>query len=106
MAQVMFTSADDLLAAYLSGEIDHHSAQMLRQQIDAELSARMPARLILDFGGVTFMDSSGIGLILGRVRLLQYWRGRVVLCGLSAQLGRMVELAGIGSLAVIERRAG
>ena len=64
MAQVMFTSADDLLAAYLSGEIDHHSAQMLRQQIDAELSARMPARLILDFGGVTFMDSSGIGLIL------------------------------------------
>ena len=52
------------------------------------------------------MDSSGIGLILGRVRLLQYWRGRVVLCGLSAQLGRMVELAGIGSLAVIERRAG
>jgi len=52
------------------------------------------------------MDSSGIGLVLGRVRLLQFWKGRVVLCGLSPSLGRMVELSGIGTLASIERRAG
>ena len=102
MAQVMFTSADDLLAAYLSGEIDHHSAQMLRQQIDAELSARMPARLILDFGGVTFMDSSGIGLILGRVRTAALWGGRVTVRGLSPQLKKMAELSGISALAVLE----
>ena len=52
------------------------------------------------------MDSSGIGLILGRVRLLQFWKGHVVLCGLSPNLGKMVELSGIASLAAIERRAG
>ena len=52
------------------------------------------------------MDSSGIGLILGRVRLLQFWKGRVALTGLSPHLGKMVELSGIGTLASIERRAG
>ena len=60
----------------------------------------------MDFSQVPFMDSSGIGLVLGRVRLLQFWKGRVVLCGLSPSLGRMVELSGIGTLASIERRAG
>ena len=93
MAQVTFTGADDLLVAYLSGEIDHHSAQMLRQQIDAEISARMPARLILDFGGVTFMDSSGIGLILGRARQMQATEGRVVVQQAPEQIKRMLDLA-------------
>ena len=93
MAQVMFTSADDLLAAYLSGEIDHHSAHMLRQQIDAELSARMPARLILDFGGVTFMDSSGIGLILGRARRMQATEGQLVVQQAPESIKKMLDLA-------------
>ncbi len=52
------------------------------------------------------MDSSGVGLILGRVRMCSFWRGRVVLCGLSANLNKMVELSGIASVAAIERRAG
>ena len=53
-----------------------------------------------------FMDSSGIGLILGRVRLCGFWRGHVVLCGLSPNLAKMVDLAGIAGVAAIERRAG
>jgi stage II sporulation protein AA (anti-sigma F factor antagonist) len=52
------------------------------------------------------MDSSGVGLILGRVRLYRFWKGHVVLCGLSPYLNKMVELSGIESIAAIERRAG
>ena len=103
---VQLSYRDGVLTARLSGEIDHHSAREMREAIDDTAQKVKPACLRLDFSQVPFMDSSGIGLILGRVRLLQYWKGRVVLCGMSAQLGRMVELAGIGSLAVIERRAG
>ena len=103
---VQLSYRDGVLTARLSGEIDHHAAREMREAIDDTAQKVKPACLRLDFSQVPFMDSSGIGLILGRVRLLQYWKGRVVLCGLSAQLGRMVELAGIGSLAVIERRAG
>lgn len=103
---VQLSYRDGVLTARLSGEIDHHAAREMREAIDDTAQKVKPACLRLDFSQVPFMDSSGIGLILGRVRLMQYWKGRVVLCGMSAQLGRMVELAGIGSLAVIERRAG
>ncbi len=103
---VQLSYRDGVLTARLSGEIDHHAAREMREAIDDTAQKVKPICLRLDFSQVPFMDSSGIGLILGRVRLLQYWKGRVVLCGMSAQLGRMVELAGIGSLAVIERRAG
>ena len=64
MAKVCFVPAQGTLAAYLTGEIDHHAAQALRREIDAQIDARMPELLTMDFSGVTFMDSSGVGLIL------------------------------------------
>lgn len=95
MAKVSFNSAGDLLAAYLSGEIDHHSAQMLRQLIDAEISARMPSQLVLDFGDVSFMDSSGIGLILGRAKQMQAMEGKVTVQKAPEQIKKMLDLAGV-----------
>ena len=68
MATVTFSAADDVLYAYLAGEIDHDAAQNLRIQLDDALLTRTPRTLVLDFGGVGFMDSSGIVLILGRQR--------------------------------------
>ncbi len=93
MAKVSFTSSGDLLAAYLSGEIDHHSAQMLRQLIDAEISACMPMQLVLDFGNVSFMDSSGIGLILGRAKRMQAMEGSLVVQQAPDQIKKMLDLA-------------
>ena len=68
MATVTFSAADDVLYAYLAGEIDHDAAQGLRIQLDDALLTRSPRILVMDLGGVGFMDSSGIGLILGRQR--------------------------------------
>ena len=59
MAKVTFIPGSGTLAAYLSGEIDHHAAQSLRKEIDAQIDDRLPELLTLDFSGVTFMDSSG-----------------------------------------------
>ncbi|MEE1392695.1 MAG: anti-sigma factor antagonist, partial [Negativibacillus sp.] len=56
---------DQVVQAYLSGEIDHHSAVQLRQQIDESVLQADARQLILDFAMVTFMDSSGIGLVMG-----------------------------------------
>lgn len=103
---VQLNYKDGVLTALLSGEIDHHTAAQMRESIDDTSQKLKPYCLRLDFSGVPFMDSSGIGLILGRVRLYQYWRGHVVLCGLSQPLDKMVELSGIASVAAIERRAG
>ena len=93
MAKVTFSSAGDTLVAYLSGEIDHHSAQYLRDEIDSLLQSRMPQTLILDFSEVSFMDSSGVGLILGRARRMPAAVGALVVQRPPAQIRKMVELA-------------
>lgn len=93
MAKVSFSSAQDTLIAYLSGEIDHHTAQYLRDEIDAVLGARMPQTLVLDFSAVSFMDSSGVGLILGRARRMQAMEGQLVVQQPPAQIQKMLELA-------------
>ena len=78
MATVSFSAADDLLYAYLAGEIDHDAAQSLRMQLDDALVSRSPRTLIIDLGGVGFMDSSGVGLILGRGRHIGALGGRLI----------------------------
>lgn len=103
---VQISYKEGVMTAKLSGEIDHHSAREMREAIDDTAQKLKPYCLRLDFTNVPFMDSSGVGLILGRVRMCNFWRGRVVLCGLSQNLNKMVELSGIASVAAIERRAG
>ena len=92
------------MTAALRGDIDHHAAAGLRAEIDAAAKQVRPHTLRLDFSEVAFMDSSGIGLILGRVRLLSLWEGKVVLTGLSDPLRRMAELSGVAGLARIEEK--
>ena len=95
MATVEFMAGEGVLTAALAGEIDHHTAARLRQQIDEEIDRRMPGMLVLDFGGVGFMDSSGIGLILGRSKRMQAGGGQLQVRGTSAQITRMLALANI-----------
>ena len=65
---VQFSYDNNRLTAALKGDIDHHGAAEMRIQIDGELERTTPSLLTLDFSEVGFMDSSGIGLILGRAR--------------------------------------
>lgn len=95
MAKVCFVPGSGMLAAYLSGEIDHHAAQLLRREIDAQLDARMPELLTMDFSGVTFMDSSGVGLILGRGRYMAALGGRLTVQNAPQPVRKMLDLAHI-----------
>ena len=81
--------------AYLSGEVDHDAAQSLRIQLDDALVSRTPQTLVLDFSGVGFMDSSGIGLILGRQRSARTLGTTLQIQHAPAQLRRVLQLAGI-----------
>ena len=60
---------DDVLTAVLSGEIDHHTAQGMREEIDFTVNQSKPKKLILSFEHVGFMDSAGIGLAMARTIL-------------------------------------
>ena len=95
MATVTFSAAGETLYAYLAGEIDHDTAQSLRMQLDDALVSRSPRTMILDFGGVGFMDSSGVGLILGRQRCARSLGGTLRIQHAPEQLRRVLRLAGI-----------
>lgn len=90
---------DAVFIARLYGELDHHSVQSLRQEIDAAALQNQPKELILDFTGVSFMDSSGIGLVMGRYRLAQELNAQLRLCGLTASTRRVMQIAGMDKLA-------
>lgn len=95
MATVTFSPAADTLYAYLTGEIDHDAAQSLRMQLDDALISRTPQTLVLDFGGVGFMDSSGVGLILGRQRIAHTLGTAMRIQHAPPQLLRVLKLANI-----------
>ncbi len=96
---VKIDAGSDFTTAHLFGELDHHSVQALRQEIDASALQTKPQELILDFGGVGFMDSSGIGLVMGRYKLMQELGGSLRLIGLSKGTRRVMEVAGLDKLA-------
>ena len=87
--------------AVLSGEIDHHNAKNLRMEIDFALRENQPQELILDFSDVGFMDSSGIGLVMGRYKLMQEIGGNLVVRNPPPHIKKVMRLSGIDRLASI-----
>jgi stage II sporulation protein AA (anti-sigma F factor antagonist) len=92
---VLFSEKEDELIARIGCDIDHHSAKPMREKIDNKLFETKPRMLTIDFSAVGFMDSSGLGLILGRVEKASTLGISVRLTGLSPTLMKLVRLAGI-----------
>ena len=97
---VVFEKKGDTLVALLSGEIDHHTAAEFRESIDREAEMLRPELLVLDFGGIGFMDSSGIGLIMGRYKNAASYGGTVRVVNAPPMISRMMKLAGMDRLHV------
>ncbi|MEG2222323.1 MAG: STAS domain-containing protein, partial [Oscillospiraceae bacterium] len=87
----------------LRGELDHHGAKQAMLALERELDAALPLKLVLDFSGVTFMDSSGIALILRAQRHIQNLEGSLLVCHVPAQAKRVLDAAGIGRLVTIRQ---
>lgn len=100
---VSINSVGEVLTVYLEGEIDHHAAKGMREEIDAAVEFNMPSLLILDFDRVTFMDSSGIGLVMGRYKNLQKSGAKLNLSNLPPNIYKVMKLSGIERLAKIDK---
>ncbi len=83
------------LTVYLSGEIDHCAAAEWRRQIETSIAEEKTSELRLDFGNVSFMDSSGVGMIIGRYKTMKALGGRVTACQLTPPVDRLFHLAGL-----------
>ena len=87
----------------LRGEIDHHTAAVVRVNMDELIRSRAPRVLILDMSAVDFMDSSGLGLIMGRYSLMQSIGGETVILDPSPATERIMGLAGMERMIKIKR---
>lgn len=97
---------DHGVIVYLNGELDHHYTLELRTKIDDLLEHESIHSLIFDFGGLVFMDSSGIGLILGRYNKLKLSGGTVSVRNLTPSVKRLVEVSGLKKvIPIIEERS-
>ena len=93
--------ADRKLLLELSGEVDHHGARDAIRQLELAVDAALPRQLVLDLAGVTFMDSSGIALILRAQQRMQLLDGSLLVCNVPPQARRVLDAAGIGRLVTI-----
>lgn len=90
------------LEFHLQGELDHHGAKGLLSCLEREIERTVPLALVLDFAGVTFMDSSGIAVALRGWQRMRELGGRVSLRHVSPQAKKVLEAAGIGRMMTIE----
>ncbi len=88
------------ITAALSGDIDHHAAREFRTALDEIIARSRPELLILDMENVGFMDSSGIGLILGRLRSVRAAGGEILIKNASPGIAAVIKLSGLSTLIV------
>ena len=93
---------DGVMIARLEGEIDHHTAGRIRETIDERMEKTKPRRVELDFSNVSFMDSSGIGLIMGRYKVIHTLGGTLHVVGVTGAMMKIMRLAGLEKLGVFD----
>jgi len=92
---VKFTVRSKTLIVTVTGDIDQHNAGDLREQTDMRISHENVKKLIFDFSGLDFMDSSGIGVIIGRYKLMAALNGSVCIIVTKPTVKKLLELSGI-----------
>ncbi len=103
--EVKIVKESDTVTAFIKGDIDHHTAKDIRETIDTYVQEKQPKLLNLDFSGVQFMDSSGIGLIMGRYRVMQMLNGSIKVINIPVHIKRLIKLSGLLGLGVVEEGA-
>ena len=101
--RVSYEMRGDALVVHVGGEIDHHSAVTVRTGVDARIATEQPKRVLLELSTVDFMDSSGLGLIMGRYALVKRYGGSFAVLDPSPAVLKIMKLAGMERMISILR---
>ncbi|MFA7637361.1 MAG: anti-sigma factor antagonist [Monoglobales bacterium] len=85
----------DRLTVKIAGELDHHNSKAVRENIDIEIKGGNVKTLVFDFSELTFMDSSGIGIIMGRFHLMSLYGGRVMIKNAPDYIKKIIFMSGL-----------
>lgn len=97
-----FEVKGDVLIVRLSGELDHHEVEQLRDQWKDRLYKNPVKHVVLNLEEVTFMDSSGVGVVLGRYKEVLQLGGEMVVCSISPPIKRLFEMSGLFKIIRLE----
>ncbi|QXJ39731.1 Anti-sigma F factor antagonist [Parageobacillus caldoxylosilyticus] len=92
----------DVLIIRLSGELDHHTAEELREKVTDTLEREAIRHIVLNLEGLTFMDSSGLGVILGRYKQIKNLGGEMIVCAVSPTVKRLFDMSGLFKIIRLE----
>lgn len=101
MSEEQFKVIDDYLCVKMPKEIDHHNAEKLSKKVDQFIYHNRINHVVFDFEETEFMDSSGIGIIAGRYKKIQYLNGKVYILNAGKQVNRILLLSGLQKYVVI-----
>jgi stage II sporulation protein AA (anti-sigma F factor antagonist) len=99
--QISFQITNRTLIAKIEGELDHHTSIEIREKIDREINRNQIKNLIFDFENLNFMDSSGIGVIIGRYKYIQKLNGKVSIANLNLHVQRIITVSGLHKIVPI-----
>ncbi len=86
---------NDSLVVRLYGELDHFASQKIRKEVDGEYRKEISRNILFNMENLSFMDSSGVGVIMGRYKLVASKGGKVAVCGISLSLKKVMEVSGL-----------
>ena len=101
--EVQYLKEDKTLLFKIKEELDHHTVEKLRRKADHEIERYIPRKVIFDFNNVTFMDSAGIGLILGRYRNVSVLGGKLELINVPDSVNKILIMSGVNKVIDIKK---
>lgn len=90
-----YNEKDKQLLFKITEEIDHHTTEKIRRKMDNEITKYMPRKIVFDFNQVTFMDSAGIGMLIGRYKMVKMLGGGAELINVNASIKKIFEMCGV-----------
>ena len=93
--EIKFNEKDKKLSIQITEEIDHHTTEIIRRKMDYEITRYMPREVIFDFSKVSFMDSAGIGLLIGRYKLAKMLGGVSRIVHANKAIRKVLEMSGV-----------
>ena len=100
---LLYEKKRDALSVRLTGELDHRAADALRGELDGLIENTGARRLVLDLSGLEFMDSSGVGLSIGRYKRMKRRGGSVAVAGVGPRIDKVLRVSGLYQ--IVERLA-
>ena len=95
---VDFFKEDKLLVFTLTEDVDQHTSEKIRRKMDNEIKRYIPRKVIFDFSNISFMDSAGIGMVLGRYKLAQMLDGELEIINVNRAMKKIFDMSGVSRI--------